>query len=36
MMTDRTRDPHNCDPRPPWLCIIGVVIWVIVVWFLWR
>jgi hypothetical protein len=31
-MTDRTRDPHHDDPRPPlpplwpWLCIIGVVI----------
>jgi hypothetical protein len=43
MMTDRTRDPHNYDPRPPlppplwqWLCIIGVVIWVIVIWCLWR
>jgi hypothetical protein len=33
MVTDRTRDPHHSDPRPPlppplwqWLCIIGVVV----------
>jgi hypothetical protein len=43
MMTDRTRDPHHDDPRPPlppprwqWLCIVAVRIGVIVVWFLWR
>jgi hypothetical protein len=42
-MTDRPRDSHHDDPRPPWppplrpwLCIIGVLIWVTVVWFLGR
>jgi hypothetical protein len=43
MMTDRTPDQHNYDPRPPlppplwqWLCIVAIIMMVIAIWFLWR